>query len=184
MKKELKLLNTIMKFRNEMRATKFIGALTIELLRKEFIKKGLNVSNRDVFIKGIPYELDLIVLKEGEKAQENLLYKPKQVIAVLEIKFRGIYSKEGVENIKKVFGSIKRVNKEIKCIYLTVSENTNYKYYPDEQKLGDFSFLLLERKTNLERAIERGELHITGDWDKLIKVLMKEKIKKIKILKI
>lgn len=171
MKKEPKLLNTIMKFRDEMKATKFIGALTIELLRKEFIKKGLNVSNRDVFIKGVPYELDLIILKKRKKAQENLLYKPEQVLAVLEIKFRGVYSKEGVENIKKVFDSIKGVNKEIKCIYLTISENTNYKYYSEEQKLGDFSFFLLERKTNLESAIKKGKLHITGDWDKLIKVL-------------
>ena len=178
MKKELKLLNKVMKFREEMRATKFIGALTIELLRKELIKEGFNISNRDVFIRGIPYELDLIILKKGEKAQENLLYDPNQVLAVLEIKFRGIYSKKGVENIRRVFDSIKKINKEIKCIYLTISENTNYKYYPDEQKLGDFSFLLLERKTNLERAIEKGRLHITGDWDKLVKILMKEKIKK------
>ena len=159
----------------EMVARKFIGALTSELLRKEFIKIGFNVSSRDVFIEGVPYELDLIILKKRKKAQENLLYRPEEFVAVLEIKFRGIYSKEGIEHIKKVFGSIKGVSKEIKCIYLTVSENTNYKYYPDEQKLGDFSFLLLERKTNLERAIERGELYVTGDWDKLIKILMKEK---------
>jgi len=179
MKKELKLLNKIMKFREEMRATKFIGALTTELLRKELIREGFNVSNRDVFIRGIPYELDLVILKKRARAQENLLYDSNQVLAVLEIKFRGIYSRDGVENIKRVFSSIKKVNKKIKCIYLTVSENTNYKYYPDEQKLGDFSFLLLERKTNLERAIEKRKLRITGDWNKLLKVFMKEKIKKI-----
>jgi hypothetical protein len=180
MKKEFKLLNKIMKFRNEMRTTtkkkvtKFVGALTLELLRKELIKEGFNVSNRDVFIKGVPYEVDLIVAKKGAKPQEKLLYSPEQVIAVLEIKFSGIYTKSEIESIKRVFDWIKKVNEEIKCIYLTISENTKFKYYKDEKNLiRNSSFFLLSRETDLEKAIKENKLSITGDWDKLINLLKK-----------
>jgi len=162
-----------MKLRDGMKANKFIGALTIELVREKLIKEGFNMSNRDVFIKGIPYELNLIILKKCEKAQKNLLYEPGQVIAVLEIKFRGIYGESDIKNIRKVFNSIKKVNRKIKCIYLTISENTRYKYWPLQRKLGDFSFSLLTRKTNLEKAIKDGKLYLGDEWNKLISLLKK-----------
>ena len=42
-----------------------VGALTIEVIRLKLCEKGFNVSHRNVFIEGVPYELDLLVLKEN-----------------------------------------------------------------------------------------------------------------------
>lgn len=180
--KEEKILETLIDIGKEMRERtnkyprKFIGALTIELLRKGLIKEGFNVSNRDVFIIGMHNELDLIILKKKQKARENLLYYPDQVVAVFEIKFNGTYTKNDISNIKKVFRSIKRLNKKILCLYLTISENSNFVYYPEEKKLGDYSFFLFLREISpLEDAIEKGKLYKTGDWNKLIGILKKVK---------
>jgi len=51
METEWVILNSILEMRKKTKCTKFVGALTIELLRKELGKLGFNVSNRDVFIK-------------------------------------------------------------------------------------------------------------------------------------
>ena len=153
---------------------KFTGAITVELLKKKLIEEGFNVSNRDVYIKGVPYEIDLLILKKGERGKENLFYSPKQIAVVFEVKFSGAYPGDP-EKIDKFFNSVKKVNKSIKCVYLAVSEDIKYKYYPEEKKLGDFSCFLLKRDTGLERAKSRNELKITGNWDKLTELLNKWK---------
>lgn len=166
-----------MKHREEMyriygrNITKFIGALTVEVLRENLVKEGLGVSDRDVFIKGVPNEIDLMILKNKEKPEHRLIYNPSQVAAVLEIKFSGIFNKEEIPRIQEFFSSVRKVNENIKCIYLVVSENTNFKYFPEEKKLGDYSFLLFERETsNLEEEFENGEIKATNDWSKLLKL--------------
>jgi len=35
--------------------------VTTELIRKELIKNGLNLSNRNIFIEGVPNEFDLFI---------------------------------------------------------------------------------------------------------------------------
>lgn len=176
---EEKILKTLMDIRKEMKERtkkhprKFIGALSIELLRKELIKEGFNISHRDVYIFGLHNEFDLLVLKKKQKARENLLYKPEQVIAVLEIKFSGTYSEDEILNINKIFSSVRKLNKKIKCFYLTISENIKYKYYSKEKKIGDHAFFLFSRETNLKSAIKKGRLRATGDWDKLISYFKK-----------
>lgn len=177
MDKELEMLNRILDLRTKTKCTKFVGAITTEIIRKELVKEGSNVSNRDVFIEGLPHELDLLVLKKGAKPTENLFYKPEQVLAVLEIKFRGAYSKEGIEKVGETFNAVRKINKKIKCFYIMFSENIRYKYFILEKKLGDQSFLLLKRESSLENAIKRGRINSTGDWGRLI-VFLKNQIKK------
>lgn len=151
---------------------KFTGAITIELLKKELIKRGFNVSDRDVYIKGSKSEFDLLILKEKERSKENLLYDPDQVVAAFEIKFSGTYSIGDINNIKETFNLLKRINPKIKCVYLTVSElGSRYKYYHEERSLGDFNCYLFERDTDLEKAVKKNNLKCTGDWNKLIKFL-------------
>ena len=99
--------------REKTRCTKFVGALTVEILRKELAKLGFSVSNRDVFIEGIPNELDLLITKNGRQPEEKIAYRSNDVLAVLEIKFRGSYGKDMINRIRKVFDSIKKMNKKI-----------------------------------------------------------------------
>ena len=171
MEKEYQLLNRILELREKTKCTKFIGAITTELIRNELISEKLNISNRDVFIESVPYEIDLLVLKKGSKPLENIVYRANDVLVAFEIKFRGAYSREAISNVQRTFKHIKDVNKNIKCIYLMFSENVNYKYWTEEKKLGDRSFLLLERSTGLESAMKRNILKSTGDWNKFIEFI-------------
>jgi hypothetical protein len=165
---EWTLLYEVLRLREKTRCTKFVGALTIELLREEFAKIGLNVSNRDVFIEGIPNELDLLIAKEGRYPQKHLVYSPADVLAVLEVKFRGSYGKTSIKNIKNVFTSITALNKSIQCLYISMSENRKYKYRITKENLGFDCFELLIRDSNLESALRRSTVKQTGDWKRLL----------------
>ncbi len=165
------LLKNVLQFRQKTKCTKFVGAITIELLRKEFINLGLNASNRDVFIEGVPNELDLLIAKKDVSPQENLVYRPADVFAVLEVKFRGSYGGLSITKIKNVFDSIKEVNQRIDCLYVSVSENRRYKYRATRENLGYACYELLTRDTNLEKALKNNRIEPTGDWQKLTKRL-------------
>lgn len=159
--------------REKTKCTKFVGALTIELLRTELTKLGFNVSNRDVFIEGVTNELDLLIVKDSRQPRENLVYCPEDVLAILEIKFRGSYGKTSIEKIRGVFDSIKEANKDIQCFYISVSENKNYKYRITKESLGYDCFELLTRESNLESALKRDRIRVTGDWNRLLSKLRK-----------
>ena len=154
---ERKVLNRILELREKLeKSTKFVGSLTTELIRKELLKQGLNVSNRDVFIEGISNEFDLLILKPDSKPKENLLYNPNDVLSCLEIKFRGSYGENAINKIKNTFDKVKNINDKIKCIYLTISENRKYIYRITKEKLGNKyeCFELFTRDTNLEEFEE------------------------------
>ena len=176
METEKVILSKILRIREKTKCNKFVGAITIEILRKEFAELGLNVSNRDVFIEGVPYELDLLIAKRDKNPEENLIYDPNDVLAVLEIKFRGSYGKDRkgrtpTEKLKMVFDSIREKNNGTKCFYVTISENKRYKYRITEEDLGHACFELFTSTSNLESAMKRKILKVTGDWQKLIKTL-------------
>ena len=162
------ILNKILEMRKKTRCTKFVGALTIELLRKELAKLGFNVSNRDVFIEGVLNELDLLIAKANKQPEENIVYCPNDVLAVLEIKFRGSYGKDCINRIRHVFDLVKGVNNKIECFYVTVSENKNYKYRITREKLGYACFELLTGESNLESALKRDLIRPKGDWQRLL----------------
>jgi hypothetical protein len=80
--------------------TKVTGAIAVQILRQHLIQNGIPISHRDVFIKGIPIEFDLIVPKKEAESECGILNQPQDVAAVIEVKYSGIYSKESLEAIK------------------------------------------------------------------------------------
>jgi hypothetical protein len=44
---------------------KFGGAATVEIVKHGLSKEGISTSARDVFIKGVPLEIDLLVPRRG-----------------------------------------------------------------------------------------------------------------------
>ena len=168
---ERDILTNILSLREKTKCTKFAGAITIELLRKEFAELDLNVSNRDVFIEGVTNELDLLIAKKGAFAEADLVYDPDDVLAVLEVKFRGSYGKKNIDHIKAVFDSVTAANSRIKCFYLTISENRLYSHRATRTNLGYDCFELLTRDTNLESALKKELIKETGEWQKLLEML-------------
>lgn len=170
---ELALLNYILDLKKKTNCTKLVGALTIELLRTELSDSGLSVSGRDVFIESVPYEVDLLITKKGAIGEANTVYHPNDVLAVLEIKFRGSYGNESNNHVKTVFDSVRDVNVNIQCFYVALSENQRYKHRATSENLGYECFELLTRDTNLESALKKKTLKATGDFPKLLKTLQK-----------
>ena len=168
---ERDLLTNILSLKEKTKCKKFVGAITIELLRKEFAKLDFNVSNRDVFIEGVTNELDLLIAKKGVLAEADLVYDPDDVLAVFEVKFRGSYGKKNIDHIKAVFDSVTSANSKIKCFYLTISENSKYAHRATSTNLGYDCFELLTRDTNLEAALKKGQIKETGEWEKLLETL-------------
>ena len=107
----------------------FSGSLTVEMLRAEFVRNGIAVSHRNVFVRGIRSECDLLVVKPKTRPKYEILYEPDDVLAVLEIKNRGIISKGDTE-IKKLrqrFDAVVGKHPQIRCVYIALKESPSYK---------------------------------------------------------
>jgi hypothetical protein len=63
----------------QLTSRKFSGAMTAELMKRVLVKEGIPTSPRDVFIRGTPLQIDLIVPYRGEEPTLGLLYEPRQV---------------------------------------------------------------------------------------------------------
>ena len=64
----------------------FSGAVCVSLLKETLYKKGYSTSEKDVFIKGVPIEIDLLLVKPNSKPSYGVLWNPEDVIAAFEIK--------------------------------------------------------------------------------------------------
>ncbi len=151
----------------EVSCPKFCGSFTAEEIRKRLLRHGLSVSRQDVFIRNIPIEIDLLIPRLGAKARSHgLVYEPEDVLAVLEIKYRGTFSGDAVGRIRENFRTIQQANKSISCFYLTVTETLGYKNAVTRQSLGYPAYTLY--------WYIKGKHKKTNDWNKLVARLKKK----------
>ncbi len=114
---------------------KYAGAVTIETLKDVLQHHGIQTSARDVFIEGIPIEIDLLVPKTGTVARHGILYCPEDVLAVFEVKNSGAFDKDTAVRTAKAFGLICARNPQTHCAYVTLTERRGYKYAVTEENL-------------------------------------------------
>jgi hypothetical protein len=106
---------------------KYVGALTVETIREALQKHGILVSARDVFICGIPIEFDLLVPRHNAPCPvDGILYRPEDVVAVLEIKASGLFDYNSKNRIEKCFEEVRQKNPKIFCGYVTLSERQSF----------------------------------------------------------
>ena len=141
---------------------KFSGSLTVELIRQRLKKSGIPVSPRDVFIKGLGIEIDLVIPRPGILPAYNVIYNPEDVTAALEVKYRGAFGSQALDNTKANFQRIQQLDKRIQCIYVTVVETIGYKWAVTRKNLGFPAYTLYwySNKTQEYRPSE--------DWEKLV----------------
>ena len=149
------------------KCNKFLGSATIQTIRSHLAKKGFNISQRNVYIQNIPNELDLLILDKGVN-NKMLVYEPEEVLAILEIKFRGSFGKSSIESLKKVYEHIKQID-NIPCLYVTLLEGKTYKNKITKENSGWNTFDIFYYKGD----IMKGKKEDTGDWYKLIKYIQK-----------
>jgi hypothetical protein len=146
------------------KCSKYAGAVCAELLKHSLSCHGIPSSARDVFIDGIPIEVDLLIPRNGVQPRHGLLYKPEDVRVVLEIKNSGVFEQGAISKIKQNFDVIRRKNPAITCIYVTIAELKGYKYAVTSQALSYPAYtLFLHNSSPKNRKYE-----VTGDWNRLI----------------
>ena len=145
----------------QLKSRKFSGAMTAELMKRVLAEEGILTSARDVFIRGIPLEIDLIVPHRGQEPTLGLLYEPQQVAAALEIKKMGSFGEQTLQTIRKNFNQLRDL--KVPCAYVTLEERHSYRHRATEENLGGFPcFTLAWHK------VTDGPLEETQDWDRLL----------------
>jgi hypothetical protein len=152
---------------------KYTGSLTVEIIKNALsLSLPLNkieISPRDVFIRGVPSEIDFLIAKKGAIAQNYLLYEPSDILWVFEIKNSGSFSKETISTIRNKFQKISNYNREIECFYLTLNELIKYKWAITEENLAFPSFTLFWHSMSGKNK----KFEPTNDWEKLIEKITK-----------
>lgn len=111
-------------------AKKLKGALMVELLKKEIenflveSNEPFKVSAMNTYIAGSCSEYDLLIVKENAKPYMNLVYRPDDVVAVIESKAAGLCTVDSeTDNIAKAANAAIALNSEISFGYITLGEN-------------------------------------------------------------
>ncbi len=144
---------------------KFAGSVAVEILRAALNDEGIFTSPRDVFVRGIPLEVDLIIPFKNQKPILGLLYEPKQVAVALEVKKSGTFGESALEKIRSDFAQLQEAG--INCAYITFEERKNYRWRATNENLGFPCYTLAWHvKTD-------GPLELTQDWDRFVIFLRK-----------
>lgn len=142
---------------------KFKGTATVQVLRKHLSLKGYNVSDRDVYIKGVPNELDLLVLRKNVD-KSFIIYNPEDVIFVLEIKYN---STTDLRQLLRVYNRIIEKNNKINCSYVTILDQHSWTKVFTKEAIG-FDYFVLYTYRSTTRMLPEMDM---GGWEKLLKYL-------------
>ncbi len=149
------------------KTTKFTGAATEEAIRKALKEAGIPVSGRDVFIKGVPIEIDLLIPKPGVDVDDRILFAPDEVLFALEIKNFGSFGQATIDGVSKSFGAIKTAAPAITCVYLTLAERETYSWRVTDENIPGRVFMIFwyDVKGN------RGQYHDSHDWERFLQLV-------------
>jgi hypothetical protein len=140
---------------------KFAGAAAVEILREALATKDIPTSSRDVYVRGIEIEVDLVIPRRGAKPELGLVYKPEEVAMALEVKRSGCFGQASLKKVKNDFRQLRKAG--IQCAYVTFEERRNYKWKATRGRLGGFHCFTLawHKKTD-------GPLDQCNDWNRLV----------------
>lgn len=160
------ILNRVIASKHEfgVKCPKYAGAITVEILKLAIQENGFPISERDVFIRGVPVEVDLLMPVPGAILKHKVLYEPSQVRAVFEIKNTGSFGEASVHAIRDNFTKIRQVNENIECLYVTLSERKSYKWAVTTDRLGFESFTLFWHNGSNDYPV----FSSSGDWKRLL----------------
>jgi len=143
---------------------KYTGSLTVEIIRNALSSNAIEISSRDVFIRGVPLEIDLLVAKKGIIPQNRLLYEPSDVLFVFEIKKLGSFGENTIKMIKNNFKTITKCNPDIQCFYITLAERRGFKWAITDDNLGFPAFTLFWYSGSGKNE----KFESTSDWERLL----------------
>ncbi len=165
-KSDIDLLKCISVAKNSFgpKCNKYIGAFTTELIREKLNDSGIRVSAKDVFMRGVPIEIDLIVHREGVLPQNGILYEPEDVLVTIEVKTSGAYGEKTIQTIRQNCEEIRQANSKIKCCYITLSERKDYKWAATDANTGCETYTLFWHEGPDSKRVNIS----TGDWERFL----------------
>lgn len=117
-------------------AKKLKGAVTTELIKQQIVEyfmsngKNYKVSNVNSYIAGSKWEYDLLIVKDDSEPFLGQVYRPEDVIAIIECKANGLYNlKSDPKTIINAANCAIELNENIKFGYITMSENVPVNEY-------------------------------------------------------
>jgi hypothetical protein len=143
---------------------KYSGAVTVEIIRHALQEEGISVSARDVFIRGVPIELDLVIPRKGVSPQDDLLYESSQVLVAIEVKNSGSFGEKTIQTVERNAAVLRAANPQIAFCYLTLSEREGYPWALTEKNAPCKTYTLFWHKGSGARKIETS----TGDWQRFL----------------
>jgi hypothetical protein len=144
------------------RYPKFSGTITVELFKYALSLKRIVTSPRDVFIRGLPLEIDLLIARAGTIPKYSLLYEPEDVLMAFEIKNAGSFGDKTINTIKNNYHKIMKCNPKISCIYVTIHERDNFRWRITEENTDFLPYTLFWYSSSGKNKKS------SGDWNKLI----------------
>lgn len=146
------------------KCSKYASAVTIEWLRHALGEHGIGSSPRSVFIRGVPAEIDLLIPKSGTAPENGLLYHPEDVLVAMAVKNSGSFGDSTINDVQRSFRLVQECNPHIRCLYVTLSERTGYKWAVSDANVGAPTYTLF-----WHAGSERNRLYEpTGEWECLI----------------
>ena len=125
---------------------------------------GETTSARDVFIRGTPLDVDVIVPHRGERPTLGILYDPAQVAVALEIKKMGSFGKGTLQAIRTNFNQLHDLG--VSCAYVALEERKTFRWRATQENIGGFPcFTLAWHKSH------DGPLQDTEDWNRLLEFI-------------
>lgn len=149
------------------KCSKMSGAVTVEIIRAALAACALRVSPRDVYVSGVPVEFDLLIPKHRASPMHGVIYHPREVLAVLEIKNSGSFGEGTLAAVRHSFELVRRANRRIYCAYVTLAERKGFKWAATKENIGADAYTLFW----LTGSEARRTYEATGDWDRLANTL-------------
>lgn len=146
------------------KCSKYCGALTTEIIRKELKESGIFVSARDVFIRGLAVEIDLLIYRDGVTPENGILFEPEDVLVTIEVKNAGSFGDNTIQTIQHNSEKIKNLNKQIKYCYITLAERKNYKWAITDVNSGCETYTLFWHTGADSNRVDVS----TGDWSRFL----------------
>ncbi len=143
---------------------KYSGALTVELIRDALEEEGIQTSPRDVYIRDLPMEIDLIIPVRNAKPGNRLLYEPTDVLAIVEVKNSGSFGARTIEVVSHNFQRVKNLNHNIRCCYVTLAERKGFKYAVTSANSGGEAYTLFWHTGSGANL----KYHHTRKWGKFV----------------
>jgi hypothetical protein len=142
--------------------TKFEGHVAVEILKEALAEERIETSGRDVFIRDLPIEWDLVVPRDGAAPEFNgLLYEPTQVKFAIEVKLSGICGGvKALDGIRKNFVIARDAG--VRCLYISFCDRRSQA--ATTEKLGWPAF-------NLTWSLGHNRREDAGDWPRLLNLL-------------